>query len=86
MTHTDVIVGKWDPMRGRIKERWGRIADFDLDRAPARHAGLVGLVQEKYGYTREEAEQEVSRFVEKMNGYGGLRRASSAAKPHVVSR
>jgi uncharacterized protein YjbJ (UPF0337 family) len=69
MTHTDVIVGKWDPMRGKIKERWAGITDFDLDHAPARRTGLVELVQEKYGYTRDKAEDEVDRFVAKVNGY-----------------
>jgi uncharacterized protein YjbJ (UPF0337 family) len=69
MMHTDVVVGKWDPMRGKINERWGRVTDFDLDRVPARHADLVGLVQQKYGCAKDQAEQEVDRFVEKLVGY-----------------
>jgi uncharacterized protein YjbJ (UPF0337 family) len=28
---------------------------------------LVGKIQERYGYTREQAEQEVAKFIDQLN-------------------
>lgn len=54
----DVLAGKWKQMRGQVKEWWGKLTDDDLDRAAGRSEQMVGLIQEKYGYTRERAQDE----------------------------
>ena len=48
-------------MRGQVKEWWGKLTDDDLDRAEGKADRLVGLLQEKYGYSREKAEEEFNR-------------------------
>ncbi len=63
----DVLAGKWKQVRGKAKQTWGKLTDNDLDRITGRFEELSGLVQERYGYTREQAEKEVTRFIEKMN-------------------
>lgn len=57
----DVFAGQWKQMRGELKSWWGRLADDDLDRIGGQKDKLIGLVQEKYGYARDHAEQEVER-------------------------
>jgi uncharacterized protein YjbJ (UPF0337 family) len=60
----DVLAGKWKQARGKVKQWWGKLTDNDLDRISGQVDQLVGIVQERYGYTREQAEREVAKFME----------------------
>ena len=60
----DVFEGKWKEMRGQVKEWWGKLTDDDLERAGGKADQLIGLLQQKHGYTCEEAEQEFNRRLE----------------------
>jgi uncharacterized protein YjbJ (UPF0337 family) len=57
----DVFEGKWKQVRGQAKEWWGKLTDDDLERVGGKFDKFVGLLQEKYGYTRERAEEEINR-------------------------
>jgi uncharacterized protein YjbJ (UPF0337 family) len=57
----DIFDGKWKQMRGNAKTWWGKLTDDDLDRAAGRYDVLVGLLQEKYGYTRQSADEEIDK-------------------------
>ncbi|MCE5259437.1 MAG: CsbD family protein [Chloroflexi bacterium] len=57
----DILEGKWKQVRGQAKEWWGKLSDDDLDKVQGRSEQLIGLLQEKYGYTRERAEEEFNR-------------------------
>jgi len=59
----DILEGKWKQIRGEAKAWWGKLTDNDLDRAAGKFDVLVGLLQEKYGYTRQQAADEVDRRV-----------------------
>ena len=59
----DIIEGKWKQMRGEAKAWWGKLTDDDLDRAAGKFEVLAGLLQEKYGYTREKAADEIDKRV-----------------------
>ncbi len=54
----DIAEGKWKEMRGQVKMWWGKLTDDDLDKANGKADQLIGLLQQKYGYTREQAEKE----------------------------
>ena len=58
-----VLEGKWKQVRGEAKAWWGKLTDNDLDRVADKFEVLVGLLQEKYGYTREQAADEIDRRV-----------------------
>ncbi|QDC09022.1 CsbD family protein [Oceanicola sp. D3] len=55
----DVIQGNWKEWQGSAREKWGELTDNELQEAKGEREQLVGLVQQKYGYAREEAEKEV---------------------------
>ncbi|OGO31553.1 MAG: hypothetical protein A2136_10890 [Chloroflexi bacterium RBG_16_54_11] len=57
----DVIKGKWKEIRGEVKTWWGKLTDDDLDRIGGRFDSLVGILQQKYGYTRQQAMDEIDR-------------------------
>jgi uncharacterized protein YjbJ (UPF0337 family) len=59
----DIVEGKWKQVRGEAKSWWGKLTDDDLDRAAGKFEVLAGLLQEKYGYTRERAADEIDKRV-----------------------
>src|SRR5687767_15049889 len=62
----DVFEGKWKQVRGEAKVWWGKLTDDDLDKVAGQFEVFVGLLQEKYGYSREHAEEEIEK---QMNEY-----------------
>lgn len=58
----DIAAGKWKEMKGKVKEQWGKLTDDELDRAEGKADQIIGLIQQKYGYARDRAEQEYNRF------------------------
>ena len=69
----DVLEGKWRQMRGRVKEYFGDLTDDEITWVEGKSDRLIGLLQERYGYTKEQAREQVNRFVEK----SGARDSSS---------
>jgi uncharacterized protein YjbJ (UPF0337 family) len=59
----DIVEGKWKQVRGEAKAWWGKLTDDDLDRAAGKFDILTGMLQEKYGYTREHAAEEIDKRV-----------------------
>jgi uncharacterized protein YjbJ (UPF0337 family) len=59
--NSDILEGQWKQVRGQAKEWWGKLTDDDLDRVAGKAEQLIGLLQEKYGYTHEHAEAEFNR-------------------------
>lgn len=56
------IKGKWDQVAGGLKKRFGELTHDDVNQSEGNREILIGQLQERYGYTREVAEQELSRF------------------------
>jgi uncharacterized protein YjbJ (UPF0337 family) len=57
----DVFEGKWRQIRGQAKAWWGKLSDDDLDRVAGKFEVFAGLLQEKYGYTRQHATAEIKK-------------------------
>lgn len=60
--NNDQIAGKWKQMKGEAKVMWGKLTDDELDIAEGHKDKLAGMVQERYGRTKEEAQREVDDF------------------------
>ena len=56
--NTDTVQGKWKQVKGSVKQRWGKLTDDDLTTLSGKKDELVGKLQERYGYTREQAVNE----------------------------
>lgn len=61
----DILQGKWKEIKGGIKEQWGKLTDDDLTVLEGKQEKLVGILQERYGYTKDKAEAEYKRFIER---------------------
>jgi uncharacterized protein YjbJ (UPF0337 family) len=59
----DQLQGQWMQLKGAARAAWGRLTDDDLDLIQGNAEKLIGRVQERYGYEREQAEREVDRFL-----------------------
>ena len=59
------IQGKWNQWKGKARQEWGKLTDDDLARIEGQRDELIGLIQERYGIAREEAQQQVEKWTEK---------------------
>lgn len=57
--------GKWDQMKGRVREAWGALTDDDLDRTEGKWDQVVGTIREKTGETVENIEAKLSELFDK---------------------
>jgi uncharacterized protein YjbJ (UPF0337 family) len=55
----DQIAGNWKQFKGNVKEKWGKLTDDDLDVIEGKKDQLVGMLQERYGFSKEQAEKEL---------------------------
>ena len=65
----DVFKGKWHQLKGEVKSKWGQLTDDDLDQVQGDAEKLIGRVQERYGWEKERARQEVNDFFNSQSNY-----------------
>jgi uncharacterized protein YjbJ (UPF0337 family) len=57
----NVLVGSWNQLREPIKTWWSKITDADLDRINGHYDILVSVLQDKYGYSPQEAKKQIDQ-------------------------
>lgn len=60
-----VFEENWKIIRTQSTARWSLMADFDLskvDKADDKYGRFVTMLQVKYGYTRQQAREEVNKL------------------------
>lgn len=60
------LKGKWNQVKGTIKENWGELTNDVVDKIDGNYDQLVGKIQEKYSLTTEEAKKQVDDFLTKI--------------------
>jgi uncharacterized protein YjbJ (UPF0337 family) len=58
----DTIKGNWKQITGKVKQKWGKLTDDDLTTIAGKRDELAGILQKKYGYGKDQAEQELDAF------------------------
>jgi uncharacterized protein YjbJ (UPF0337 family) len=58
-----ILKGQWMQLKGKVREKWGKLTNDDLDEIQGRAQQLVGRVQERYGIARDEAERQVNEWI-----------------------
>ncbi len=56
--------GKWEQRVGSAKVAWGKLTDDELLQSEGHAQKLSGLVEERYAISRDEADRQVSRFLD----------------------
>jgi uncharacterized protein YjbJ (UPF0337 family) len=58
----DQVEGHWKQLKGRVKQKWGKLTDDDVDVIAGRRDELLGKLQERYGIARDQAERQLDEF------------------------
>jgi uncharacterized protein YjbJ (UPF0337 family) len=58
----DTIEGNWRQIKGKLKERWGKLTDDELNQVEGNYEMLCGKIQKAYGLSRDEVERDLSRL------------------------
>ncbi|MED5526259.1 MAG: CsbD family protein [Pseudomonadota bacterium] len=58
----DIAQGEWLQLKGKVKARWGKLTDDELEQAEGHTEKLIGLLQTHYGMAREEAEKALDKL------------------------
>jgi uncharacterized protein YjbJ (UPF0337 family) len=61
--NADILKGKWNQVKGTIRSRWGKLTDNDVMEIQGDTEKMLGKLQERYGYAREQAEKELDEFL-----------------------
>jgi uncharacterized protein YjbJ (UPF0337 family) len=62
MKNWDRIGGNWTQWKGRVRERWGKLTDDQLNVVAGRRDQLSGHIQEAYGLDKDEAERQLRNW------------------------
>jgi uncharacterized protein YjbJ (UPF0337 family) len=60
--NSDRIKGQWKQLKGKVKTKWGKLTDDDLDVIAGQKDQLVGRIQERYGMQKDEAQRQVDEW------------------------
>ncbi len=63
MLNWDRIEGNWKQFTGKVKEQWGKLTDDDIAKVNGNREQLEGMLQERYGYGKEQAKKNVDEFL-----------------------
>ena len=57
-----VAQGKWNVVKGKLKQKYGELTEDDLAYVEGKEDELLGRLQEKTGKAREELIDEIKNF------------------------
>lgn len=72
------LTGKWNEVKGYVRDRWGEVSNDELAQCEGDVEQLIGLLQQKTGETRERIEHALARFAEQSKSMFG--EASNTAR------
>jgi uncharacterized protein YjbJ (UPF0337 family) len=62
MVNQQILQGNWNEIKGKIRTRWGQLADEDLSQFHGEVDRLVGTIQRKTGEGREAIENYLNNL------------------------
>ena len=81
MSTQEKVMGNWNQLKGKVKQRWGQLTDDELQEVEGNIDQLIGLVQQKTG----EARQQIERVIVKLNedAGGAFTQATETARQYA---
>ena len=58
----DVIKSRWPQIGGKLKRKWSKLKDDDVNHTEGSREYLMGKLQERYGISKEKADVQVKEF------------------------
>ncbi|MFA9486012.1 CsbD family protein [Moraxella haemolytica] len=63
----DRLQGKWQQLKGEIKQQWGELTDDEVVKLDGKTDSLIGVLQERYGKAKDAIAQEVNEWLDKLD-------------------
>lgn len=63
----DILQGKWHELKGQVRQQWGKLTDDDFTRLSGKTEELAGVLQQRYGYGKAQAENEINNWLLKQD-------------------
>ena len=60
------VEGHWDEVKGKLRHKWGKLTDDDLEQAHGRREQIVARLQQRYGEAKADLEKKVDALIEKI--------------------
>jgi uncharacterized protein YjbJ (UPF0337 family) len=80
------LAGQWEQLRPQLRSWWDRLTEADLMAIEGQKDRLISVVQQRYGYPRERAQQEVDRRLQEYGeGTAGVAATVTSAAQDVAS-
>lgn len=70
VTNREVRAGRWKQIHGTLTQWWGRLTGNNQRRLSGRYEVVVGVLLERFGRTKAQAEREAKRFMNHLNRKG----------------
>lgn len=64
----DTVKGKWLEIKGEVQKAWGKLTSDELDKTQGDAKAIAGLVQQRYGESKEQFEKKYSDIVSRFDG------------------
>lgn len=58
----DQVAGKWQEVKGKVRQQWGKLTDDDLTKVNGKREELAGVIRTRYGVAKEEADKQIDEF------------------------
>ena len=78
------VEGNWKQVKGKVKERWGKLTDDDLDVIAGKEDQLKGKLQQRSGYQKDQAKKEIDDWYGRQNA--GRRPQKGLSSPRCVGK
>lgn len=62
----DIIQGNWKQIEGKVKQQWGNLTDGDLAKVSGKREELEGVLQTRYGYSKDQVKKELDDWSAKL--------------------
>ena len=62
----DQVEGKWDEIKARVRQQWGKLTDDDLEQAAGRRDRLLGRLKQRYGETKENFGEKLDDLIDRL--------------------
>jgi uncharacterized protein YjbJ (UPF0337 family) len=59
----DRVEGNWKQLKGKAREKWGKLTDNDFEAIAGKKDQLIGRIQERYGISKDEAQTQADEWV-----------------------
>ena len=76
----DMAEGQWKQMKGKMKEKWGKLTDSDWQVIGGKQDQLVGRLQERYGIEKDQASRDADTWAQSLHDADDAPRTATAGR------